>query len=38
VIIADKCFPTKEYDISGDGKVGLAEVIRFLQILCGKIF
>jgi len=28
--------PTKEYDISGDGKAGLAEVIYFLQILSGK--
>ncbi|MDM8525365.1 right-handed parallel beta-helix repeat-containing protein [Desulfococcaceae bacterium HSG8] len=28
--------PTKEYDISGDGKAGLAEVIYYLQILSGK--
>ena len=28
--------PMKEYDISGDGKAGLAEVIYYLQILSGK--
>jgi len=28
--------PTKEYDINGDGKAGLAEVIYYLQILSGK--
>ncbi len=28
--------PAKEYDINGDGKAGLAEVIYYLQILSGK--
>jgi len=28
--------PTKEYDINGDGKAGLAEVVYFLQLLSGK--